>query len=117
MSILDNELIQKYFGCTSLTRTPHVCRQIAAERVLLAMEQPITKGIRYLSISLLPDSQPAIAEIRCGEYSLECFGFHPRALRLPEEFQEKPAETEMQKKIKELSDCCKTFVEYLQGIK
>lgn len=59
MNILDNELVLKYFECienehpnrtvSGSAITNHNCTQAMAERVLLAMQEPIIQGEKYLA--------------------------------------------------------------------
>lgn len=70
MSILDNELVRKYFGSF-------------AKPVLDAMQQPIRKGERILVIRSHDGSIMEDVAIR------DCDYMHPFDLRLPDEFQKK----------------------------
>lgn len=107
MSILDNELVRKYFGenrpgavihCDDAKTFDYECW--LAKRVLDAMQQPIEKGKRYLEwIYGPPDStitEDHFEERICRGISgtaplgqIEEFfdRFHPRELCLPDAFQ------------------------------
>lgn len=83
MSILDNELVKKYFecerGCVCKWRGigDHMCRKI-----VIAMQQPIKKGERYLGL----DMDGAVCERNIYPSSEN---LHPFSLRLPDQFQPK----------------------------
>lgn len=80
MSILENELVQKYFGCGG---DPLCTPGHTEERVLHAMEVPIKSGDSYLCIY----SNGNIIEV----IAFENFGYncHPDALRIPDRWQKK----------------------------
>lgn len=81
-SILDNELVRKYFDCAGFTDcTQHDCKEVVAYKILQSMQQPIKKGEGYL---LQLESGEFIARF-CGEETRAYF--HPYALRLPDRFQ------------------------------
>lgn len=86
MSIMDNELVQTYFG-TVHTGCPNGCSydhfEASAKRILEAMHQPINEGERYLFI--LPNGY-VIEETSFGEHT---HTVHPDTLRLPDRFQTK----------------------------
>lgn len=104
-SILDNELVNKYFPCPdSSPKHQHNyssagwCRALQADLVLRAMQEPIKYGEDYLS--------DRINEIwnRCHNTTNGLVGFHPHELRLPDKFQKRECE------------CAKTDHEYLDEI-
>lgn len=79
-TILDNELVRKYFGCkdskTHLCFSSDDCHM--SYDILRAMQEPIGKGERYLFL----------AEDQWLENDSGCYrGFHPKELRLPDRFQ------------------------------
>lgn len=88
MNILDNELVLKYFGCTTahyrdmktMKLSPCYCLSI---HVLNAMQQPIRKGERILVIES-DDSIRSTSAVRDADH------IHPFDLRLPDAFQKQP---------------------------
>lgn len=86
MSILENELVKKYFGCATahyrdmktFKLSPCYC---LANHVLAAMETEIEKGDRLLTLGEIWEKN-----IWSGNTTL---GFHPYHLRLPDRFQAK----------------------------
>ena len=84
MNILDNELVQKYFGDS----VPDDYGDMAM-RILQAMQEPIKKGERSLVFS-----GNSFYEVEATE-DREPYGeFHPQQLRLPSEFQPKDEKKE-----------------------
>lgn len=84
MDILDNELVQRYWGhknCDRAAHNPDLCRAYMAWRVLRAMQEPIRNGERYL----FGDGSSWQEKIRIDEN--EDFSYHPMMLRLPDKFQ------------------------------
>lgn len=83
MTILDNELVRKYFSAFGNGET-------MAERVLTAMQEPIKKGDKYLQL--------ANGEWREMEWGLPktITGFHGFDLRLPSRFQAQEKRDELQ---------------------
>lgn len=86
-SILDNELVKKYFGCKAWGGCPDDEDEHIALRVILAMQEPIKKGDKYLDI------QPR-GVIEQGVFSeliwkdMDCKNaWHPHKLRLPSWFK------------------------------
>lgn len=83
-SMLDNELVQKYFACKDHGQFRHEC---IANRVLIAMQQPIRKGERYLN--LMPNGnieEGLFSGMIWKDASCEQ-SYHPHFLRLPSAFQ------------------------------
>jgi hypothetical protein len=84
MNVVDNELVRKYFGAgMGLSITKEFKLPDVAYNVLMAMQQPIAKGERYLLI----DSE-VISEKVADSNSLD-HTKHLGALRLPDRFQTK----------------------------
>lgn len=85
MSILDNELVREYFGQWTdrkNSRETQFYEQMSL-RVIEAMQQPIKKGDKYLSLIVPGTVSEQVAEVGTLE------DFHPYALRLPDRFQKK----------------------------
>lgn len=80
-SILENELVRKYFGCNPELNYPHDCQALMALRVLTAMQEPIKKGERYLDVLRDLTIDERVAETDWG------IGLHMGYLRLPSQFQ------------------------------
>lgn len=79
MSLLENELVKKYFGDQPGDITGDYC--IMAYRVLAAMQEPIKKGERYLAF---------LSNDLIREYTADCNvagGVLLGHLRLPSRFQ------------------------------
>jgi hypothetical protein len=85
MSILDNELVNRYFGVNA--GTPEKARRYMAEKVIEAMEQPVKCGDKYLD---LESFEVVVARSRFMSESVNFPEWHPRVLRLPDRFQEQP---------------------------
>ena len=90
-SILDNELVKKFFGdCEHGERSErgsasawHV-RVCMADKVLRAQQEPIREGEFYLWI----DGPVDISYVKCSDPTSEDM-YHPNMLRLPDKFQKK----------------------------
>ncbi len=96
MSILNNELVKKYFGDDANGEWK------MAYNVLRAMEQPIKKGEKILVI------QKDGGRIWEYEYPTDVSVVHPQWLRLPDRFQEKvdPVEAKIEEIAKEEHPYC-----------
>ena len=86
MTLLDNELVRKYFGCQDCQEgnSEHVeklCHEGMALKILRAMQEPIKKGERYLLI----DSE-IVGDMVANSNSLDHIR-HLGVLRLPGRFQ------------------------------
>lgn len=86
-SILDNELVKKYFGCGCFNpnRTcPAIgnCKDEMAGNVLRAMQEPIKNGDRVLFMNTSGDVKEDTAASVCLPLT-----FHGTCLRLPSRFQ------------------------------
>lgn len=88
MTLLDNALIFKYFGCMDENHHPvyHQCneKRTIAFKVMEAMEKPIKKGDKVL-VLLGCDSEKM--EVREDAAPFLTGGFHSYLLRLPDKFQ------------------------------
>lgn len=82
MNILDNELVRKYFGEGTAFNSEDHHKKIMAFRVISAMQQPIRKGERYISLDGIVEM---VAEI-------DMTGSHFYCLRLPDAFQKQECE-------------------------
>lgn len=86
MTLLENELVRKYFGACehgdSLT-SPCLCRFGYASRVLEAMQEPMKKGDKYLAW----DIHGAWMEKVSPNGTADFVTFHPYDLPLPSRFQ------------------------------
>lgn len=96
-SLLDNELVRKYFGCDIRgvqTLCDHFnqqnCHKSMSYRVLQAMQQPIRKGERYL-VGTHKDSDIWRIVEKTWE-GTEIKGWHTAYLRLPDVFQKQECE-------------------------
>lgn len=101
MSILDNELVRKYFSCDPLDTTQ--CSRCfhghgaecygydTARRVIAAMERPIKKGDRALFV---PNCGPVVEEEYGASFAPP--HRHPQWLLLPDRFQLDPVEAKIQ---------------------
>jgi len=76
-SLLENELVQKYFAIDDWDGG---CKRCDAQAVLRAMQEPIRKGDKYLFWKLVPEI------MTCATEDLETT-WHPDYLRLPDRFQ------------------------------
>lgn len=99
MNLLDNELIRKFFACSSECRceTFGSCEGALATRVLTSMQEPIKKGDKYI----LCDHDGVIS-LRTAEYALDS-AIHSACLRLPDRFQ--PSVSKVQKQNAECIKC------------
>lgn len=86
-SLLDNELVRKYFGCRAVCTEAHFINVgydehewCMSSRILESMQQPIKKGDRYL----LANFDGSVSEEIGG--GLTDY-FHAYCLRLPSQFQ------------------------------
>lgn len=89
-SLLDNELVRRYFGC-DIVQGPFKCdsdgrhcHEEWAYRVLLAMQEPIKKGERYLHSE---NAGKTWEEGQHGGAYWQLQPYHPFDLRLPSRFQ------------------------------
>lgn len=86
-SLLDNELIHKYFGCNEVSCPsghPLGWQECVALRILTAMQEPIKKGDLVLCF---PDIGSETKEPTAWHCDYE--KFHPHLMRLPSRFQPK----------------------------
>jgi len=99
MSILDNELVRKYFGCepgTDYSTPKHEhgtfipCIDWMGRKVLAAMQEPIRKGESYLNFANMQDW------IKIVDSPKDVEGYHPWGLRLSDKYQ--PSAIQMGKK-------------------
>lgn len=81
MTLLDNELVRKYF-CRGLGHFDHMFDSWAAQRILEAMQQPIRKGERYLGYFFNTEEWKVDDAPQNNNDP-----FHPAMLRLPDAFQ------------------------------
>lgn len=85
MSLLNNELVKKYFGCEPICHFNHkdTCMRAMALRVLEAMEDPIKNGELAINYEL------GVIQNRLFVWpnNQESEGFHPTLMRLPSQFQ------------------------------
>lgn len=101
MTILDNELVRKYFGCVKINKNQYCdclmgsCRESMALRVNEAMQTPIRKGERYISLDGIVEM---IAEIDMMESHFYC-------LRLPDAFQKQEKECDCEE-LRKLNCSC-----------
>jgi len=82
MNILENELIRKYFGWSMGPTSVELDDMRIAYFVLAAMQEPIKKGDRYLSIDQYGNVTESSQSSETGWAD-----YHPSALRLPQRFQ------------------------------
>lgn len=88
-SLLDHELVRKYFGDDSDNyRSLGPVEDRISARILTAMQEPIRKGERYLKNISHPTDWYVY-----DNQSTDIFGFHPYALRLPDRFQKRGEES------------------------
>lgn len=100
MSILDNELVKRYFCCKqpcpdgALAQHPGTCRAVASERVLDAMQQPINEWDKVLEL----ETDGRIREKVADDRWKNCYqNFHGFWLRLPDRFgKPDPVETKIE---------------------
>lgn len=90
MTILDNELVRKYFGCRAVCTEAHFINvgydeheRCMSFRILAAMQQPIRKGERYLwwFSDKVEEKISDVDSLGCDETA------HPHCLRLPDAHQ------------------------------
>lgn len=94
MSILDNDLVRKYFGCDAWGGCPDDSgsneNEHIALRIIIAMEEPIGKGERYLDLMGIDwreeNHLPTVRE-KIADSDLD--GLHAYTLRLPDRFQKR----------------------------
>lgn len=87
-SILENELVKKYFGSCehgAYLEKGCLCRLSFAENVINAMQEKIKKGERYLFIER--EAYFDVLEGNRDGISCDLDNFHPIYLRLPDRFQ------------------------------
>jgi hypothetical protein len=86
MSLLDNELVRKYFDVP--IRGPNTMesevRQWMSLRIIEAMQAPIKRGERFLVVNNVDNEIRVLEEIWGGK---DYFGPHFYELRLPDRFQ------------------------------
>lgn len=103
MNILDNELVRRYFWCNPGCESWESHYSHMAHRVLLAMQEPIRKGERYLYWSLdYPESWVEQTQTNDDD------SFHPLKLRLPDRFQKRECEC-ICHNTKENHNCCENM--------
>jgi hypothetical protein len=93
--LLKNGLVLKYFDCAACTPeyhdTPWGC-PFTALRVLRAMQEPIKKGDTFLWFDVYRQSFDQEIKKDTADFA-GSGGLHPYALRLPSQFQPRPAAT------------------------
>lgn len=80
MTLLDNELVQRYFGCTG--KDDYERASATAFLILQAMQEPIKKGDKYLRIDEINGVYEMVLD---RDFNFP--SFHPFNLRLPDRFQ------------------------------
>lgn len=80
MNILENSLVVKYFGCGCKAEKTN-CPERMAYRVLQAMQEPIRKGEKFLSLYADGTLNEAMADKDDDKI------WHSDLLRLPDQFQ------------------------------
>lgn len=89
MNILSDDLVKKYFGCEAvkcswLGSLNHDWLQCTSYRVIIAMQEPIEEGEKFLQLS---NEYEDIISVSIQEGAMTLEGFHPFFLRLPDCFQ------------------------------
>lgn len=96
MNLLQDKLVQKYFGCKSECYVPGFMDYHLSEleswhlsvKLLDAMQQPIQKGDRYLCLQIGSDDVYDLVS------NFDCVVYHPHYLRLPDAFQKQDRQAE-----------------------
>lgn len=124
MTLLDNELVLKYFGpkeggiveCCEheINTVGQRIKRDMSYAILRAMQEPIKKGERYLGRGMLKSTENWLEQTNTDGLDYCELNFHPYALRLPSRFQKQ------EKKAEDFPECKKeeiTWQGYFNGEK